>query len=382
MTMPTAPPVQTLEAPKPFDYAGLGSLGTFQSPGQTPQMERLSYNAMAAPARLDYTNLATPEGYTPEKYTGLTAEQLAQDPSYQFRLKQGQQALENSAASKGVLRTGNTAKGLIDYGQGAASQEYAAADARARQTNAMNNAASLGAYQTNAQTGLSYNQNANANALNFGNTNFQNAFATNQANNQGQFNATNANNQNALAQNNQQFGQSLAGFQANLAGQQQGYTQAAGTYGLNSQNALAYNQNANQNNLANYQAQTNAALGLGNLNLGYQNSNNAYALGQGNLGLAQQGQNYNQGLSTYLTNYQTQVSDPWMHNYQMASLGNPGAPNTQGYGNAQADLITGQGNANAAGQVGSANAYGNAFGNISNNAQQLAYMDWLKKQQQ
>ena len=41
----------------------------------------------------------------------------------------------------------------------------------------------------------------------------------------------------------------------------------------------------------------------------------------------------------------------------LANLGNPGAPNGQGYANAQTDLITGQGNANAAGQVGAANAY-------------------------
>lgn len=46
------------------------------------------------------------------------------DPSYQFRLQQGQQALERSAAAKGMLGSGNILQALQDYGQGAASQEF------------------------------------------------------------------------------------------------------------------------------------------------------------------------------------------------------------------------------------------------------------------
>jgi hypothetical protein len=48
------------------------------------------------------------------------------DPSYQFRFDQGQQAVERSAASKGLLGSGNAAIELQQYGQGAASQEYGA----------------------------------------------------------------------------------------------------------------------------------------------------------------------------------------------------------------------------------------------------------------
>lgn len=44
--------------------------------------------------------------------------------AYKFRFNQGQQALERSAASKGMLNSGNTLAALADYGQGAASQEY------------------------------------------------------------------------------------------------------------------------------------------------------------------------------------------------------------------------------------------------------------------
>lgn len=46
------------------------------------------------------------------------------DPGYQFRLDQGTQALERSAAARGGLLSGGTLKDLTDYQQGAASQEY------------------------------------------------------------------------------------------------------------------------------------------------------------------------------------------------------------------------------------------------------------------
>lgn len=487
MGMPTAPTATDLKAPDPFTYQ-LSNLGQFQSPSQTPTPERLSYQNATAPGQLtaqqvgtpqqlsynpmltptafagsrqadpgtlSYANLATPAGYTPEKYQGLSAEQLAADPSYQFRFQQGQGAAENILAHAGALRTGNAAKALTDYGQQAASQEYAAADARARGTVAQNNATSLGAYQTNAQTGLAYNQNANANAMNFGQQNiqnsasaneanygrssneaqqgFQNQFAANQANNAGQFqvgqanignqlNATQANNQsnlayggqnfqqgfavnqannagqqsatqannaNALAAQGQQFGQAATGYGLNQAAQQQGYNQALGAYGQNAQTQLAYGSQNQNNQLANYQAQTNAALGLGNLNLGYQNSAQNYALGQGNLnlgygnlGLAQQGQQFNQGLQTYDRNYQANVTDPWNQQMGLANLGNPGAPNTQGNANAQSGLQTDIGNANAAGTVGAANQWNNAASNLSQTAQQAAYLQWLRTQPQ
>lgn len=45
-------------------------------------------------------------------------------PDYQFRFDQGRKALENSAAAKGNLLSGNFAKGITDYGQGMASTEF------------------------------------------------------------------------------------------------------------------------------------------------------------------------------------------------------------------------------------------------------------------
>jgi hypothetical protein len=46
------------------------------------------------------------------------------DPGYQFRLQQGQQALERSAAARGGLLSGGTGKALQQYGQDYASNEY------------------------------------------------------------------------------------------------------------------------------------------------------------------------------------------------------------------------------------------------------------------
>ena len=46
------------------------------------------------------------------------------DPGYQFRLSEGMNAIQNSAAARGNLLSGGTLKGITRYGQDAASQEY------------------------------------------------------------------------------------------------------------------------------------------------------------------------------------------------------------------------------------------------------------------
>lgn len=46
------------------------------------------------------------------------------DPGYQFRLSEGQKALENSASARGGLLSGGTAKAIAKYSQDYASNEY------------------------------------------------------------------------------------------------------------------------------------------------------------------------------------------------------------------------------------------------------------------
>ena len=66
-----------------------------------------------------------------------TLANLVNDPGYQFRLQQGQNTLENSAAARGNLLSGATLKDLTGYAQGMASQEGQAAFSR--DMNAFNN---------------------------------------------------------------------------------------------------------------------------------------------------------------------------------------------------------------------------------------------------
>jgi hypothetical protein len=66
-----------------------------------------------------------PEDFSYAPFTAPSAEEvLAEDPGYRFRLDEGLRGIEAGAAAKGMLRGGRTLKGLIDYGQSAASQEY------------------------------------------------------------------------------------------------------------------------------------------------------------------------------------------------------------------------------------------------------------------
>jgi hypothetical protein len=80
---------------------------------------------------LSYGNLT--QGYDPQfsAPTGVTEQN---DPGFQFRLQQGQQALERSAAARGGLLTGGAGKDLANYEQGLASQEYQGTYNRALQT--------------------------------------------------------------------------------------------------------------------------------------------------------------------------------------------------------------------------------------------------------
>lgn len=63
-------------------------------------------------------------GFEYGAFTAPNMQDVVRDPAYVRRLEQGQQALETSAAAKGLLRTGATLKGLTEYGQNLASEEY------------------------------------------------------------------------------------------------------------------------------------------------------------------------------------------------------------------------------------------------------------------
>jgi len=67
---------------------------------------------------------ALPELVEASKYTPFRMEQFQQDPGYAFRLKRGLEAVEKTAASRGGLLSGNQLRGVTEFGQELASQEY------------------------------------------------------------------------------------------------------------------------------------------------------------------------------------------------------------------------------------------------------------------
>lgn len=92
-----------------------------------------SYGSLALPKAPP----ATPYG----KFVPPNPADIANDPSYQFRLAQGEKGLQRSAAAHGTLLTGDLLKSLANYDQGLASEESGKAFDRA-----------LAAYDTNRAT--------------------------------------------------------------------------------------------------------------------------------------------------------------------------------------------------------------------------------------
>jgi hypothetical protein len=72
-----------------------------------------------------------PGGYFNQTYS---PSQFTNDPSYQWRLKQGADALSAQGSAAGMTGSGNLARGITDYAQNAAAQEYQAGYSRFNQT--------------------------------------------------------------------------------------------------------------------------------------------------------------------------------------------------------------------------------------------------------
>lgn len=88
-----------------------------------------------------------------------------QDPGYQFRMQQGQDAIQRSAAAAGGLQNGGTLRALTEYGQNFASNEYNNAynrfnNDRTNRFNRLSSIAGLG-QNANAQMGQAGQNYAN-----------------------------------------------------------------------------------------------------------------------------------------------------------------------------------------------------------------------------
>jgi len=103
-------------AAAPVAAAPIARMPTPQETANTKYMPQLDAQMAKDPSN----------GYADQLKTLMTGQFSPNDPSYAWRFQQGQQAVERSAAAKGLLQSGNAAIELQQYGQGMASQEYGA----------------------------------------------------------------------------------------------------------------------------------------------------------------------------------------------------------------------------------------------------------------
>ena len=128
--------------------------------GNLDQLSALGSSSTGGPASGGFD----PTGFGSLQHDFSTTD-FQTDPGYEFRLSEGQKALERSAAARGTVLSGGTLKALTQYNQGFASNEFTNAYNRFQQnrTTRYNQLASLaGLGQTTAaQLGSFGAQNAN-----------------------------------------------------------------------------------------------------------------------------------------------------------------------------------------------------------------------------
>jgi len=125
---------------------------------------------------IDVRNNMLPELVEASRYTPFSMDQFQQDPGYAFRMREGLKALDRSAAARGGLLGGNQLRGVTQFGQDLASQEYTNAfnryqSERAARLNPLQSLAGMGQSNaaTMAQQAGQFGQNMAENALMRGN---------------------------------------------------------------------------------------------------------------------------------------------------------------------------------------------------------------------
>lgn len=113
-----------------------------------------------------YTPQYAPEDYITPDIGEYMSNYLRSTPGYQFRMDEGVNALNRSAAAKGMLYSGAQQKALTTYGQGLADQTYNALLDRIANlsTGGQNAAAQLGGIGANAASGVAQTQLASGQA--------------------------------------------------------------------------------------------------------------------------------------------------------------------------------------------------------------------------
>ena len=119
---------------------------------------------------------ALPDLVSASRYTPFYYDAYKNDPGVGFRFREGLKALQASKAAGGMLRSGNTLRGITQFGQELASQEYTNAfnryqAERAARLNPLQSLAGMGQSNaaTMAQQAGQYGQNMAQNAATMGN---------------------------------------------------------------------------------------------------------------------------------------------------------------------------------------------------------------------
>ncbi len=110
---PYVPPLGTTTPPVTAPTGGGGGGGSADP-----------YPGLAALNGLPTFKFGAVPVFAPAPFVAPTAADAMNSPGYQFRLETGEQAVERSAAAKGLLRTGGTFKDIMDYGKNFAQGEY------------------------------------------------------------------------------------------------------------------------------------------------------------------------------------------------------------------------------------------------------------------
>lgn len=253
------------------------------------------------------------------EYRDFTRADFDNDPGLQFRLEQGQKQLENSAAGRGGLFSGQTGMALTKYAQGVASDEYGRAFDR---------------YQTQ------YGQK-------LGNYN------TDLARHQGEFGIKAGDYQNA-------FNRNLTEFNTKADDYQRGF----GRY----QSEYANRLNDFTGAFGRYQTE------YGNRNADFKDKFARHQVNRTN--------RMSDYLGAY-DRFQTQRTNTINPLLSLMGSGQTAANATsnaaQNYGALASSAIQGAGNARASGQIGSANAWNSAIGQGINAWQNKNMMDMYAK---
>ena len=167
---------------------GSAAIGAYSSNKASKAQERASREAIAAQERMFNRQVelqepfrqvgvnALPELVEASRYTPFDYDTYQNDPSVGFRFREGLKALQASKAAGGMLRSGNTLRGITQFGQDLASQEYTNAfnryqAERAARLNPLQSLAGVGQTATNTLSNEAgqYGQNMAANAAQMGN---------------------------------------------------------------------------------------------------------------------------------------------------------------------------------------------------------------------